>query len=127
MKNEELIKWCEEKGYPKKIAALLYMFTPDISELEEWEFKYPVDFDKNIIKINDTTYYIFTKEELDEAQETIACNVQDQAMYDIPEWLQPYIMWDQFWEDHPVTPDDVCFGIINVHFEGEEYYYGEDI
>ena len=56
MKNEELIKWCEEKGYPKKIAALLYMFTPDISELEEWEFKYPVDFDKNIIS-SDTIFY----------------------------------------------------------------------
>ena len=127
MTNEEIIKWCEEKGYPKKMAALLWMFTPDLDELEEWEFSYPYEFDHNIIKINDTKYCIFTKDELEQEEDRIMDDVEDRANEDIPEWLQPYVMWTEFWKDHPVIPDDVCFGMIRVNFEGEEYWYGEDL
>lgn len=127
MNNEEIIKWCEKKGYPKKVAALLWMFTPSLDELEEWTFKYPYDFDSNLILINDTRYYIFNKDELDEQMDIMMDEVEDETNEGIPEWLQPYIMWSEFWKDHPVIPDDVCFGIVRIQFEGEEYYYGEDL
>ena len=68
MSNSELIAWCEDHGFPIKLAALLSVWSPDLDELEEWDISQE-ETEDNVFHVNDETYVVLDALEFDEAEE----------------------------------------------------------
>lgn len=124
MSHWEILNWCKSKEFnnPNDIAALLFTFTPDLEELDSWDIE---EESYNIYHINDIKYEILSEDEVKEEIEQCKSLVESDYLDEVPETLQEYINWKQFWMDNPITPKEYLSNYSTVLFRGILYYYNE--
>lgn len=123
MSDSELIAWCEDHGFPIKLAALLSVWSPDLDELEEWDISQE-ETEDNVFHVNGDSYIVLDALEFDDAEEAAREDIIDYLSDDIPESVLPFIDWDAYFRKHELEINDVLFEGDSVKFGNEWYYYG---
>lgn len=123
MTNEQLVDWCAKRCKDcYRVAAILSLFSPDEEELNEWSIE---EDGSQYVIVNDYSYNILTKDEVEEK----LTSIKQDAQHDLEESLlfdiSDYIDWDSYWKDNNLTAEDDLDLPYVIEFEGITYYYNE--
>lgn len=121
MNDEQLMEWCEEKGYDEYLAPLLKSFDLDKDDLEALDI---LQVFAGRFKINDILYEVIEgsyRETAIQLEEDYRTRLED----DTPNELIPYIDWVAFLRDYA----DEALGSFSyaeeIEFNGKPYCYIE--
>ena len=121
MTEEQILEWCEDKGFDEYLAPLLKVFDLEEDELDNANIAQEM---MGVFRVNGVKYEVIKgsfKEVAHEFAEQYKSDILDQ----IPTILEYYIDWDAFFRDY----QDEVLGDFSyaeeTEFMGEPYCYIE--
>lgn len=125
--TQDIIKaWCEDQCFSEKVMALLSVWNPDIEELSEWDINENIN--ENYIDVNGDRYRVFSLEEMNNEIQAYQENTQHEIEAELSEqfsFIVPFIDWGEFWYANYIHPEEVVYGVEEVIYNDEPYYYVE--
>lgn len=121
MTEEQILKWCEEKGFDEYLAPLLKVFDLDEDELNNANIAQEM---MGVFRVNGVKYEI-VKGSFKEVADGIKDEYKEDVMDSIPVKLEYYIDWDSYFRDYQ---DDILGDFSyaeETEFMGEPYCYIE--
>lgn len=121
MTEEQILKWCEEKGFDEYLAPLLKVFDLDEDELNTTSIEQEI---MGVFRVNGVKYEV-VKGSFKEVADGIKEEYKSGLMDDIPAELEYYIDWYSYFRDFQ---DDILGDFSyaeEIEFMGEPYCYIE--
>lgn len=121
MTEEQILKWCEERGFDEYLAPLLKVFDLEEDELNTASIEQEI---MGVFRVNGVKYEV-VKGSFREVADGIKEEYKSGLMDDIPAELEYYIDWYSYFRDFQ---DDILGDFSyaeETEFMGEPYCYIE--
>lgn len=121
MTEEQILKWCEEKGFDEYLAPLLQVFDLDEDELNNASIEQEM---MGVFKVNGVKYEVI-KGSFEEVASNMEEEYKGEILDNIPSYLDYYIDWKSYFRDYQ---DDILGDFSyaeETEFMGEPYCYIE--